>query len=42
VKFDGFANSLLRSGKRVAGCDATREIRHVRGIITAGIFDDNA
>src|SRR5580704_5486359 len=41
VKFDGLANSLLRSSKRFASSYAAWEIRHVRGVITTGVFDDN-
>jgi len=41
VKFDGLANSLLRSRKRFTSSYAAWEIRHVRGVITTGVFDDN-
>jgi hypothetical protein len=37
-----FANRLLCCGQRFAGSsDATGEIRHIRGVVAAGVFNDN-
>jgi hypothetical protein len=41
MKLDGFANRLFCCGQRFAGSDATGEIRHIRGVVAAGIFNDN-
>jgi len=40
VKFYGLANCLFRARKCVAGSNASRQIWHIRGIVSAGIFDD--
>src|SRR5207247_194673 len=41
MKADRLANLVLDRSNRVAGCDATGQVRHIGRIIAVGFFDDD-